>query len=134
VVDRGNALPEEADEPRTGEIGRRLRAIGTAYTALQVVPTEAAAGSNAQRFNNPFVERLVGSIRRECLDHVVVWDERALRYHLRRYLIYYHQWRTHLSLGKDAPIARAIQSPSDGSIVAVPHVGGLHHHYERRAA
>lgn len=75
MVDRGNALPEEAGEPGTGEIGGRLRAIGTAYTALQVVPTEAAAGSNAQRFNNPFVERLVGSIRRECLDHVMTLSQ-----------------------------------------------------------
>jgi hypothetical protein len=85
-------------------------------------------------WQNPFVERVIGSIRRECLDHVVIWNERALRHHLRSYLIYYHQWRTHLSLDKDAPIARAIQLPSDGRIVAVPHVGGLHHHYERHAA
>ena len=85
-------------------------------------------------WQNPFVERVIGSIRRECLDHVIIWNERALRRHLRRYLVYYHQWRTHLSLDKDAPIPRATQSPSDGRIVAVPHVGGLHHHYERRAA
>ncbi len=65
---------------------------------------------------------------------VIIWNERALRRHLRRYLIYYHQWRTHLSLEKDAPIARAVQPPSAGRIVAVPHVGGLHSHYERRAA
>jgi putative transposase len=85
-------------------------------------------------WQNAFVERVIGSIRRECLDHVIIWNERALRRHLRRYLIYYHEWRTHLSLDKDAPIPRATQSPSDGGIVAIPHVGGLHHHYERRAA
>ena len=84
--------------------------------------------------SNPFVERVIGSIRRECLDHVIIWNERALRRHLLRYLIYYYQWRTHLSLDKDAPIPRATQSPSDSTIVAVPHVGGLHHHYERSAA
>ena len=63
-------------------------------------------------WQNPFVERLIGSIRRECLDHVIVWNERSLRRHLLQYLAYYHQWRTHLSLDKDAPVARAVQSLS----------------------
>jgi len=85
-------------------------------------------------WQNPVVERVIGSLRRECLDHVIVWNERALRRHLRRYLTYYHVWRPHLSLGKDAPNPRATQPPSAGKIVAVPEVGGLHHHYERRAA
>ena len=85
-------------------------------------------------WQNPFVERVIGSLRRECLDHVIVWNERALRRHLQRYLAYYHEWRTHLSLDKDAPVQRAVQPPACGTIVAVPHVGGLHHHYERRAA
>jgi putative transposase len=83
---------------------------------------------------NPFVERVIGSIRRECLDHVIVWNERSLDRHLRRYLVYYHEWRTHLALDKDAPVPRAAQPPLCGTIVSVPHVGGLHHHYERRAA
>ena len=83
---------------------------------------------------NPFVERVIGSLRRECFDHVIVWNERALRRHLRRYLVYYHEWRTHLSLDKDAPVHRAAQPAACGTIAAVPHVGGLHHHYERRAA
>ncbi len=85
-------------------------------------------------WQTPSVERVIGSICRECLDPVIIWNERALRRHLRRYLIYYHQWRTHVSLDKDAPIPRAAQVPSDGRIVAVPHLGGLHHHYERAAA
>ncbi len=85
-------------------------------------------------WQNPFVERLIGSIRRECLDHVIVWNERALRRHLRDYFAYYHQWRTHLSLDQDAPLGRAAQASSERPIVAVPHVGGLHHHYERLAA
>jgi len=85
-------------------------------------------------WQNAFVERLIGTIRRACLDHVIVWDERALRRQLRRYVGYYHDWRTHLSLDKDTPAARATQSASDGRIVAVPHLGGPHHHYERRAA
>jgi len=86
-------------------------------------------------WQNPFVERVIGSIRRECLDRVIVWNERSLRRHLRQYLAYYHEWRTHPALDKDAPTARVAQSPSDGGrIVAVAHLGGLHHHYEHRAA
>jgi transposase InsO family protein len=56
-------------------------------------------------WQNPFVERLIGSIRRECLDHVVIWNDRALRRHLQQYVTYYHEWRTHLGLDKHAPIA-----------------------------
>ena len=85
-------------------------------------------------WQNPYVERLIGSIRRECLDHVIVWNERALRRHLTNYISYYHGWRTHLSLEKDTPVSRATHVPSTGPIVEVPHLGGLHHHYERRAA
>jgi putative transposase len=85
-------------------------------------------------WQNPFVERVIGSLRRACLDHVIVWNERGLRRHLRCYLVYYHEWRTHLSLDKDAPLSRVAQPPARGTIVPVPHVGGLHHHYERRAA
>jgi hypothetical protein len=93
------------------------------------------AGAPRAPWQNPFVERVIGSIRRECLDHVIVWNERSLRRHLQRYLACYHQWRTHLALDKDAPIARVTHSPSDGGrIVAVAHLGGLHHHYDRRAA
>ena len=75
----------------------------------------------------------IGSLRRECVDHLIVWIERSLRRHLQQYLAYYHEWRTHLSLDKDAPVPRAEHAPACGAIVAVPHVGGLHHHYERRA-
>ncbi len=85
-------------------------------------------------WQNRFVERVIGSLRPECLDHVIVWNERSLRRHLQQYLAYYHRWRTHLSLDKDAPVPRATQTPSDGRIVAVSHVGDLHHHDEGRAA
>ncbi len=85
-------------------------------------------------WQNPFVERVIGSIRRERLDHVIIWNERALRHHLHQYVAYYHGWRTHLSLDKDAPDRRVGQPATDGRIAEVPHVGGLHHHYERRAA
>jgi transposase InsO family protein len=85
-------------------------------------------------WQNPFAERLIGSIRRECLDHVVVLGERHLRRILTSYLIYYHQARTHLSLDTDAPDGRPITPPVLGAITSIPEVGGLHHRYVRRAA
>ena len=85
-------------------------------------------------WQNPFAERLIGSIRRECLDHVLVLGERHLRRILTRYLRYYQQARTHLSLDKDAPDGRPIEPPDLGMIIPIPEVGGLHHRYVRRAA
>src|ERR1700732_1881287 len=81
-----------------------------------------------------YVERMIGSIRRECLDHIIVFHERSLRRTLDSYFHYYHRTRTHLSLGKDSPEPRSIQPAALGSVVALPQVGGLHHRYERRAA
>ena len=78
-----------------------------------------------------YVERIIGSIRRECLDHVIVFDERSLRRTLACYFDYYHRSRTHLSLGKDSPEPRPIQRPEIGPVVAISQVGGLHHRYER---
>jgi hypothetical protein len=85
-------------------------------------------------WQNPFVERLIGSIRRECLNHVLVLDERHLRRILTRYFAYYHRARTHLALGKDAPDLRLIHLPAAGQIVQLPEVGGLHRRYIRQAA
>ncbi len=83
---------------------------------------------------NPFAERLIGSIRREGLNHVLVLGERHRRHILTRYVTYYHQVRTHLALDKDAPDLRPIALPAAGKIVEVPEVGGLHHRYLRQAA
>ncbi len=85
-------------------------------------------------WQSPFVERLIGSIRRDCLDHVIVLGERHLKRILTCYIAYYHEFRTHLSLEKDAPEPRAVQSPGLGTVVELPEVGGLHHRYKRRAA
>jgi len=85
-------------------------------------------------WQNPFAERLIGSIRRECLDQVVVLGERHLRRTLTAYFAYYHRARTHLSLDKDAPDVRAVEPFEAGRIVEIPEVGGLHHRYVRRAA
>jgi putative transposase len=81
-----------------------------------------------------YVERVIGTIRRECLDHVIVFNERSLSRHLQGFLDYYHRRRTHLGLQKDAPEPRPIQSAERGQVISIPQVGGLHHRYERRAA
>ena len=80
-------------------------------------------------WQNGCAERLIGSIRRDCLDHVVVFGERHLRHLLKSYQKYYNEARTHLSLQKDAPIPRAVQTI--GQTLAVPILGGLHHQYIR---
>lgn len=90
--------------------------------------------SPSSPWQNPYAERMIGSIRRECLDHVIVLGERHLRRILTAYLTYYHGSRTHLSLEKDAPAPRRVQAIKEGQVIAFPEVGGLHHRYERRAA
>jgi putative transposase len=85
-------------------------------------------------WQNPYVERLIGTLRRECLDHVVVLNETHLRRLLRDYLAYYHRVRTHLSLEKDSPEPRLTERLDQGRIVETPMVGGLHHRYTRQAA
>lgn len=85
-------------------------------------------------WQNAHVERLIGSIRRECLDHIIVLNESSLRRILRSYFEYYERSRTHLALAKDAPEPRPVHPPELGAVVELPQVGGLHHRYERRAA
>ena len=85
-------------------------------------------------WQNPYSERLNGSIRRECLDHVIVFAEGHLRRVMKSYVNYYNRYRTHLSLDMDSPQGREPQKRKNQKVVSVPHVGGLHHHYERRAA
>ena len=85
-------------------------------------------------WQNPFVERLIGSIRRECLDHVIVLSDDHLRRILKSYFEDYHRSRTHLSLAKDTPEPRAKQPPELGVVIEIAEVGGLHHRYERRVA
>ena len=85
-------------------------------------------------WQSAYVERVIGSIRRECLDHIVIFNERHLRRVLSSYVDYYHRTRTHLSLDKDCPDSRPIMSPRIGRVVAIPQVNGMHHRYERLAA
>lgn len=85
-------------------------------------------------WQNAYAERFIGSVRRECLDHVIVCSATGLRRLLKLYCAYYEQSRTHLSLSKDTPIHRPVTVPRAGRVVAIPQVGGLHHRYERQAA
>jgi hypothetical protein len=87
-------------------------------------------------WQNPFIERIIGSIRRECTDHVIVLNEGHLKCVLSSYFEYYHNDRTHLSLGKNTPSDRPVQHRPDGKckIIDLPRIGGLHHRYEWRKA
>jgi len=106
------------------EFQRRAEALG--LEEVRIAPHSP--------WQSPYVERLIGSVRRECLDHVIVLNQAHLHRLLKSYFAYYHRSRTHLSLGKDAPEPRPVQGPQEGNIVAFPQVGGLHHRYERLAA
>jgi transposase InsO family protein len=107
-----------------GEEFRRVK-------GMQIEEVMTAAQSPWQ---NAYAERLIGSVRRECLDHVIVLSEEHLRKGLKEYFRYYRRSRTHLSLCKDAPEPRVKQPPECGSVIKIAEVGGLHHRYERRAA
>ena len=112
---------------------RRVRLTGLAATARGMGIEEIQTAPRSP-WQNAYAERLIGSIRRECLDHVIVLNEVGLSRILTQYLTYYHQSRTHLSQAKDSPQSRTIALPTCGPIVATPQVGGLHHRYDRRAA
>ena len=96
---------------------------------IEEVPT-----ARQSPWQNPYCERLIGSIRRDCLDHVIVLNEAHLFRILTRYFDYYHNSRPHLSLARNSPTPRGVEPPSAGQVVAIPQVGGLHHRYTRRAA
>jgi putative transposase len=105
------------------------------HVAVTRHPTAAwTAQQLREAFPNAYVERFIGSIRRECLDHVIVLTAAGLRTMLNAYVTYYTNSRTHLSLDKDSPQSRPVCHLDDGRITAIPQVGGLHHRYERRAA
>jgi putative transposase len=105
---------------------------GSAFAAItKGMGVEEVVTAPRAPWQNPFVERLVGSIRRECLDHIIVWNERSLRRTLQSYFAYYERSRTHLALAKDTPEHRAVEQPEQGHVTAIPQVGGLHHRYLR---
>ena len=106
------------------KVQRRMRSLG-----IKEVVTAPRSP-----WQNLYAERIIGSIRRDCLDHVIVLNERHLRRILREYFSYYHTCRTHLSLNKDPPETRPAEPPEMGTIVAFSRIGGLHHRYGRISA
>ena len=123
-----DTAPRYLIRDRDGAYGQSFRSTVMAMGVAEVVTAPRSP------WQNPYVERLIGSVRRECLNHVIVLNERHLRRILVSYFDYYHRSRTHLSLGKDTPEGRSVQPSGAGKIVAFPQVGGLHHRYERLAA
>jgi transposase InsO family protein len=108
----------------------RDRVYGAVVThRLRAMGIRDKATAPASPWQNGFAERLIGSIRRECVDHIVVLGEAHLRRILRTYARYYNDIRTHWSLNKDAPVSRPVQRT--GNIKSHALLGGLHHHYVR---
>jgi transposase InsO family protein len=110
----------------------RDTAFAAVVATIGSVDTRDIPTAPRSPWQNGFAERAIGSIRRECLDHVIVFNESGLRRILRQYVDYYHRSRTHLGLEKDTPVSRPVSTT--GRIVAIPQVGGLHHRYDRQAA
>jgi len=113
----------------------RDRIFGVDFTKqVEDLSIEEVLSAPRSPWQRAYIERVIGSIRRECLDHVIVFNEGSLYRHVQSFVDYYHQSRTHLSLEKDTPGRRPVQPPEAGRVIALPPVGGLHHRYERRAA
>jgi putative transposase len=127
------AFPWEA-VPRY-QLRDRDRAYGLAFqTRVEGMGIEQVLTAPRSPWQNPFVERVIGSVRRECLDHVIVLDERHRRRVLRDYFEHYHRWRCHRSLAMDCPAPRPVQGSEHGHVLEIAEAGGLYRHYERRAA
>jgi len=127
-----NAFPEDrAARYLLHDRDTAFAAVVPTLTGMHVQPVRTAPRSPWQ---NAYIERVIGSIRRECLDHVIVVNEAGLRRVLAAYVAYYLRSRTHLALAKDSPVPRTIQPASAGRIAATPEVGGLHHRDDRVAA
>ncbi len=117
-------LQRDRDRIFGREFVKRVEALGM----RQVISAPRSPWQNA------YVERLIGSVRRECLDHVVILGERHLRWVLQSYIHYYNRWRPHQGLGGDAPERRERELPEAGSVAEIEEVFGLHHRYTRNAA
>ena len=124
-----NAFPQ--NEPPRYLLHDRDSVFADVATTIGGMNSQAVRTAPRSPWQNAYVERVIGSIRRECLDHVIVVNAAGLRRVLTAYGAYYMRWRTHLRLGKDTPSPRSVTSPSAGRVIGIPEVGGLHHHYDR---
>jgi len=120
--DAAQYLIRDRDSRYSSEVQLRIKSLG--IHEILTAPKSP--------WQNPYAERLIGSIRRECLNHYIILNSRHLKRTLASYFRYYHESRTHLSLDKDCPFPRDVLT--EGTIVAIPQLGGLHHRYERIAA
>ena len=111
-----------------------LRDRDHAFDHVKTIGMQEVLTAPGSPWQNAYVERFIGSVRRECLDHVIVISAAGLRRMLNEYVSYYSRTRTHLGLNKDAPVPRPVAPLTAGRVLAIPQVGGLHHRYERRAA
>jgi transposase InsO family protein len=121
-------VPSYLVRDRDGTYGRQIS------RQVKVLGIQEVVTAPRSPWQNGYAERVIGSIRRDCLDHVIVLGEGQLKRVLSEYTDYYNRVRTHLSLEKDAPETRASQTPEQGRVIKFPRVGGLHHEYSRMAA
>jgi putative transposase len=119
--------PRFLQRDRDGIYGQHFR------ERIKSLRIEEVISAPRSPWQNPYAERLIGSIRRECLNHVIVLNEAHLKRILTAYFDYYHNCRTHLSLDRNAPAPREPEPPERGPVRAIPQVGGLHHRYTRAA-
>ena len=112
----------------------RDRAFATVHATADAMAITEVLTAPQSPWQNGAVERFIGSARRECLDHVIIFTAAGLQRLMTRYVDYYERSRTHLALDKDTPVSRAVLTSAAGRIVAIPQVGGLHHRYDRIAA
>ena len=110
-----------------------LRDRDHAFDHVKTIGMQEVLTAPGSPWQNAYVERFIGSVRRECLDHVIVLSAAGLRRILNEYVSYYSRTRTHLGLDKDAPFPRPVAPLTAGRVIAIPQVGGLHHRYERAA-
>jgi hypothetical protein len=104
-----------------------IRSSGRVWDQVQAMGIKQVLSAPRSPWQRAYVERVIGTIRRECLDHVIVFNEQSLRWHLRGSMDCYHRTRTHLGLQKDTPEPRPIQSAKARRVISIPEVGGLHH-------
>ncbi len=120
----GGTEPRYLLRDRDGAYGDEFRRVVQAIGIREILTAPQSP------WQNPYAERVIGSMRRECLDHLIILKEQHLRRILKELVLYYNKSRPHLSLERNAPIPRDVELPSQGSIVAFTEVGGLHHRYE----